>query len=502
MKVLNFFLLFAAFCSNRSFCQYTVNGSATAVSCNCYTLTTEKKYDSASVWNANKIDLNKSFDFHFNVYLGCIDSTGADGIAFVLQPLSTIVLGAVGEGLGFERISPSVGISLDTWQNTYRNDPWYDHISIQLNGDITHGNDLAGPVQASATSPNIEDCNWHVLRIAWDAATKILTAYFDGQFRLQAHYDLVANVFHNNSMVYWGFTGATGGGYNLQQFCTVLNPLFKINTDSSTCIGDPLVFTDQSDSFSAVKNYYWDFGDGTTSTLQNPPPHNYSSPKTYTVKHIITGVDGCTSDTANKTVHVGAKPNVDFSLFDTCTNRFLGITDHSGSAFGAINQRVWLLDGILNSTDSLPRLYDLPLGSHQLSLTEATVYGCTADTVTKNFSIHSTPVVSIVANNGCRDRPINFYVQQIDNVTNIIQWNWQFGDSVSSTQKDPVHVYSKGGAETVHLIAIADDGCASNDTTKQIYVESIFADAGKDTSVQANIPFILGGSRDGDFDGW
>ena len=94
---------------------------------------------------------------------GCIDSTGADGIAFVLQPISTNV-GDIGEGLGFEGVSPSVGISLDTWQNLRRNDPSYDHISIQLNGVVTHGSDLAGPVPASATSDNIEDCQWHVLR--------------------------------------------------------------------------------------------------------------------------------------------------------------------------------------------------------------------------------------------------------------------------------------------------------------------------------------------------
>src|SRR5437773_4602045 len=102
-NVLHFFLLALGpiFFSKNLFPQYILNGSARPISCNCYTLTTEKKYDSGSVWNSNKINLNKSFDFHFNVYLGCIDSTGADGIAFVLQPTSTSI-GADGEGMGFE----------------------------------------------------------------------------------------------------------------------------------------------------------------------------------------------------------------------------------------------------------------------------------------------------------------------------------------------------------------------------------------------------------------
>ena len=307
-KLLNYFILplIVNFVSNDLFSQYILNGSAMQVSCNCYTLTKEVRNQSGSVWNSNKINLNNSFNFHFNVYLGCIDSTGADGIVFILQPVSTSV-GTIGEGMGFEGVSPSVGISLDTWKNSRRNDPVYDHISIQLNGMVTHGNDLAGPIPASAASDNIEDCKWHVLQITWDASTKTLATYFDGQFRLQAQYDLVANVFNHDPMVYWGFSGGTGGGYNLQQFCTSLNPGFSTNlVDSSACMGDSVIFTDQSESFTTIQNFYWDFGDGTTSTLQNPQPHNYSLPGAYIVKHVITGMDGCVSDTMKKTIRLSA----------------------------------------------------------------------------------------------------------------------------------------------------------------------------------------------------
>jgi hypothetical protein len=419
-----FFTLFISLISNHSFSQYILNGSARQNTCNCYTLTTEVKFDSGSVWNANKINLENSFDFHFNVYLGCLDFPGADGIVFILQQKSG-QLGKAGEGLGFEGVSPSVGISLDTWQNFNRNDPWFDHISIQLNGNITHGNDLAGPVQAVIGTANIEDCNWHVLRITWDAATKMLTTYFDGQFRLQAQYDLVANVFNNDPMVYWGFSAATGGEYNLQKFCTSLNPDFTTNlVDSSTCLGNSVIFADQSESFTTIQNFYWDLGDGTTSTLQNPPPHNYNLPGAYIVKHVITGMDGCVSDTMRKTINIGAKPNADFNLYDTCTNKIVGITDRSSSAFGAVSKWTWLLDGTVYSTNQLPLFSDLRLGNHQLKLTVNSIYGCKSDTMTKDFSVHPTPVVTIESPaTGCWKQPISFSGNQIDNATNIIQWN-------------------------------------------------------------------------------
>src|ERR1700759_4634097 len=82
---------------------YIVNGSASTNSCNCYTLTPAVNTQSGSVWNANKINLNNPFDFIFNVFLGCNDDNGADGIVFILQPISTSV-GTTGGGMGFEGI--------------------------------------------------------------------------------------------------------------------------------------------------------------------------------------------------------------------------------------------------------------------------------------------------------------------------------------------------------------------------------------------------------------
>ena len=55
-------------------------------------------------------------------------------MVFVLQPISTSV-GSTGGGLGFHGIVPSVGVTLDTYQNTNDNDPAFDHIAIQLNGN-------------------------------------------------------------------------------------------------------------------------------------------------------------------------------------------------------------------------------------------------------------------------------------------------------------------------------------------------------------------------------
>lgn len=87
-------LLFAIFYFPSAIAQYTINGDATKDNCNCYTLTKNINTQSGSVWNNNKIDLSQSFNFTFDVFLGCNDA-GADGMAFVLQPIMQPKIGMV-----------------------------------------------------------------------------------------------------------------------------------------------------------------------------------------------------------------------------------------------------------------------------------------------------------------------------------------------------------------------------------------------------------------------
>lgn len=63
-------------------------------------------------------------------------------------------------------------------------------------------------------------------------------------------------------------------------------------------------FTDQSTSDGTIGSWVWDFGDGSTSTEQNPS-HTYPNPGTYTVCLFITDIDGgCTSHVCHHvTVH-------------------------------------------------------------------------------------------------------------------------------------------------------------------------------------------------------
>ena len=320
-KIKNCFLFsfMILFIPSALFSQYAVNGSGIQNTCKCFTLTQPISVEEASVWDTTMIDLNSSFDFSFKVFLGCKNSPGADGIVFVLQQQGLNVIGGGGSGLGYSGlIGQSIGIEIDTWQTGSNNppvpwgDPPYDHIGIQKNGNCDHLNSaevIATPVQASANSADIEDCQWHAFRVSWDASGKWLRVYFDNALRIETQYDLLANVFSNSPMVYWGFTGATGGEFNLQQFCiesTIgVHANFTTNALNNTvCYGTPVTFLDSSWYTANIQSYYWDFGDGSTSTLQNPISHTYTTPGIYVVKHIVKGNDGCLIDTISKSIFV------------------------------------------------------------------------------------------------------------------------------------------------------------------------------------------------------
>ncbi|GAL85641.1 hypothetical protein MYP_2870 [Sporocytophaga myxococcoides] len=203
-----------------------------------------------AAWSTTKKNLNQPFDMEFEVFLGCKDEKGADGIAFVLQNMGPNALGGSFHGIGYGEkksvneynhntgnyqtfpyeapITPSLAIEFDTYDNNANyshsdvlvsSDRAYDHISIVVNGNML-GPIATGPIQASSTSDNIEDCLPHRVRITWSGPSgnpaNVLKVYFDGVLRATYANNLVASLFSGNSNVYWGWTGSTGGQSNTQ----------------------------------------------------------------------------------------------------------------------------------------------------------------------------------------------------------------------------------------------------------------------------------------------
>ena len=84
----------------------------------------------------------------------------------------------------------------------------------------------------------------------------------------------------------------------------------------NVCLGSSIIFSDASTG--NPNSWVWNFGDGNTSTLQNPT-HTYSNPGTYNVTLTIS--DGATTETETKTsfITVGSSVNTQENI-TSCDN--------------------------------------------------------------------------------------------------------------------------------------------------------------------------------------
>jgi gliding motility-associated-like protein len=461
------------FIAKLSLAQYTVNGNALQLSCNEYRLTDSANTQSGSVWNNNKIDLTQSFDFKFDIFLGYKDA-GADGIVFVLQPISTSV-GTSGGGLGYEGVAPAVGVTIDTWQNGNNNDPAYDHIAIQLNGDINHAtvNNIAGPVQVVSGNDNIEDGQWHALRINWNAALNTLTVYIDGVVRVTTIKDFVTDVFSGNPSVFWGFTGSTGGANNLQKFKTALNPAFTFSAVQKRCINEPVTFKDSTISFSNIAKFYWDFGDGSpVDSVNLNPVHIYTTGGDYIIKQRVIGADGCEAVNI-QTVRIGTKPVAGFKTNDNCIAYPVQFTDTSKVTVGIINNWYWDLgDGTTSALHTFTKTYAAP-GDKLIKHAVKSMQGCESDTIQLLLHIYSVPTAAFAFTDSvCIGTPTYFFNNSTPNGDPINVWRWSFSDTIGiQTAANAVHYFTKPGLNTA-LLAVGANGTTSclGIITKDVFV--------------------------------
>lgn len=291
-------------------CQsYFLNGTASAQGDNCYTITANAPWQNGTVWYAEQLNLNEPFTLEFEMNFGSNDLTGADGMVFVLQTVGTNVIGMAGEGMGFEGFNPSFGIEFDTYTNNTTGDPTSDHVAFLKNGDNNHSsfNNLAGPVQAKSTAANIEDGQNHVVKITWNPQTQFVELFFDCVLRISDQNNLIGNIFGGNPIVYWGFTGATGGEFNLQSVC-LQDYFYAEMNDSTICQG-------QSIQLAAPGNPQGTFEWIPAIGLDNQNSQTPVATPNTTTEYCYTYTDLCSNQFSNcHTVFVETPPVIDAGL--------------------------------------------------------------------------------------------------------------------------------------------------------------------------------------------
>lgn len=206
--------------------------------------------------------------------------------------------------------------------------------------------------------------------------------------------------------------------------------------------GDPLVaFTDLSTN--SPTSWYWEFDDGTTSTLQNPV-HNFPTNGSYNV--CLTASNATGSGTACQVVVIDgyAAP---VALFDFIGDPTVAFTDLST---GSPTSWFWDFDDGTFSTSENPLHTFVENGTYNVCLTVTgpggVDVGC-EDVVIANGTAAPSAMFSYSFAGALT---VNF----TDLSTNApTDWTWDFGDGAISGLQNPSHAYASTGMYNVCLTA-------------------------------------------------
>lgn len=230
----------------------------------------------------------------------------------------------------------------------------------------------------------------------------------------------------------------------------------------------PIYFSDFStDGISADGiTYAWNFGDGGTSTINNPT-HTYYTPGSYIVDLVVTDTRGCTAETSD-TVDVSTI-NADLvtDAGGGCLPFSPVLTDASTTAGATID--LWILnwdDGVI---DTFYTAADLEAATH--TYIDEDYYDLTL-IVQNNFGCADTDTVTIVASAPVADFTVSDTIPCLADTVAFTQlstgydlaYAWDFGDGTGSTDSAATHNYPVTGSFPVTLTVTDVNGCSDSYT--------------------------------------
>jgi PKD repeat protein len=234
----------------------------------------------------------------------------------------------------------------------------------------------------------------------------------------------------------------------------ITQPAVDFSANDSTACNAPFAvkFTDKSP---AASTWLWSFGDGSTSNQQNPT-HTYASSGFFDVTLTITLPGGC-SNTITKTQYIKIKSttvNILNAPVGGCipfTYRPIPVVQSVDS----IVSYVWDLGepGAVYNTQFPTHTYN-SAGNYNIKLTITTQTGCIETISIPNGVITGTKPTakfSFTPNNACAITPIQFTDLSTTTPGATVQWNWDFGDSATSTGQNPSHIYKDTGSLIVQM---------------------------------------------------
>jgi PKD repeat protein len=227
-------------------------------------------------------------------------------------------------------------------------------------------------------------------------------------------------------------------------------------TSSSACLGQEVEFFNSTIVPSgSANNYFWNFGDGSISTNDNPK-HTFLGAGSYWVSLKAISSNGCADSMAvMKDVLLNAK--ADFESENICFGKqshFRNLSAASGKALSFL----WdFNNGVQSNTRDTAFVYANP-GKYNVDLI---VYGndVCPDTASKEVEIFANPISLFTVSSGQKGDGTMSFIYNNHQAGNV--YNWTFGDGNKSNDQNPIHSYLFDGVFNTCLTVTNSAGCVS-----------------------------------------
>lgn len=216
------------------------------------------------------------------------------------------------------------------------------------------------------------------------------------------------------------------------------------------------------DSSIGATSWFWDFGDGTTSTQQNPV-HFFPSYNTYNVTLTVSN-DTCSHSLTRAVKVINENPGFTANMTAACKTASI-VFNVDNTSPDIVNYDWDFGNGQTSSTSSTTAgaIY-INSGYYTISMISTDIYGCRDTLVKPGYIRINGPIANFTATNtsGCRGLTTTFNdLSQNDSISNIVSWKWDFGDGITQTFTAPPfqHIYANAGTFSVKLTVTDAGGC-------------------------------------------
>ncbi len=241
------------------------------------------------------------------------------------------------------------------------------------------------------------------------------------------------------------------------------------NVSPEYCLNAQTAFISTSNPLTGntITDWFWDFGNGQTSLLQNPL-YVYPAAGTYTVKHWIRTDKNCNSDTMTKTVVINPLPTANFTSSNPlCETKTVTFTDGSAANAGTLTGWAWAFgDGSTAAIQNPVHTYTTA-GTYNVTLQVTSSKGCVSSVLNRSITVQPQPIPGFIIPEVCLT---DSYAQFTDTSKiasgSITSWSWNFGDPASganntATGPNPQHKFNTIGIYNVALTVTSNSGCVS-----------------------------------------